>query len=152
MQFGQDDEKLKQYNPGTGHTWWDDRLDLSSYETDSGRKKVRQWYRRMFEIRRGDPPGFAWSDIAITHIHDGNGVAAFTRGQGKYLVVLNFKGNSWPHYDVGVAGRYRELANTSWPDFNLGAYAERTRRGDQAHDIQDVPVPAFGAVVLRREN
>lgn len=54
MQFGQDDGKLSQYNPGTGHTWWDDRLDLDLYEKDAGRSKVRNWYRKMFEIRKAD--------------------------------------------------------------------------------------------------
>jgi 1,4-alpha-glucan branching enzyme len=152
MQFGQDDRKLGEYNPGTGHTWWDDRLDLNAYESDAGRRKVRGWHRRLFEIRGEDPEAFAWPDIAIAHIHDENGVAAFVRGDGKYLIVLNFKGNSWDQYEVGVSGRYRELANTSWPAFNLGGYAERTRGGDAAHQLDNVPVPAYGAVVLRREN
>jgi len=152
MQFGQNDGKLRDYNPGTGHTWWDDRLDLKAYESDAGRTKVRRWYQKMFEIRKNDQEGLAWPEIAVAHIHDDNGVAAFTRGEGKYLVVLNFKGNSWDRYRVGVSGKYREVANTSWPDFNLGGYAERTRGGDRAHQIDDVPVPAYGAVVLKRED
>jgi 1,4-alpha-glucan branching enzyme len=60
-------------------------------------------------------------------------------------------------FRTGVRGRYQELANTSWPAFNLGNYAfnlgnytERTRGSDRAFDIRDVPVPAFGAVVLVR--
>lgn len=152
MQFGQDDGKLRDYNPGTGHTWWDDRLDLGAYESDAGRKKVRGWYRKMVQIRKEDPEGFAWPGIAITHIHDENGVAAFTRGQGKYLIVLNFKGNSWDSYNVGVSGKYRELANTSWPEFNLGGYAERSRGGASAQSITEVPIPAYGAVILKRED
>jgi 1,4-alpha-glucan branching enzyme len=151
MQFGQDDDKLRDYNPGTGHTWWDDRLDLNTYESDAGRQRVHRWYRKMFEIRKSDPDAFAWGDIAIAHIHDTNGVVAFTRGGGKYLIVLNFKGNSWENYNVGIAGRYRELANTSWPDYNLGGYAERTRHGDASHAITEVPIPAYGAVLLRRD-
>jgi 1,4-alpha-glucan branching enzyme len=77
---------------------------------------------------------------------------AFTRDDGKYLIVLNFKDRSWENYQVGVAGRYRELANTSWPQFNLGGYPRRTRGGDQAQWISDLPIPAYGAVVLKREN
>ena len=77
-------------------------------------------------------------------------MVAFTRDGGKYVVVLNFKGGSWEHYDVGVRGKYQELANTSWPVFNLGNYPERTRGGDRAYDIVDVLVPAYGAVVLVR--
>lgn len=152
MQFGQDNKKLEEYNPGTGDTWWDDRLNLNAYKDDPGRSRVRGWYQRMFEIRRNDATSFAWPDITVTHVHHDNGVVAFTRDGGKYLIVLNFRGNSWPLYDVHVSGRYRELANTSWPAFNLGGYEERTRRGDQAHEIHEVPVPAYGAVILRRED
>jgi 1,4-alpha-glucan branching enzyme len=79
MQFGQDDGKLQQYNPGTGDTWWDDCLDLEAYEKDAGRSRVRKWYRRMFEIRKEDPKSFAWPNIAVTHVHHDNGVFAFTR-------------------------------------------------------------------------
>jgi 1,4-alpha-glucan branching enzyme len=151
MQFGQDNEKLRDYNPGTGSDWWDDRLDLKHYESDNGRTKLRDWYRRMFEIRKSDQKGFAQSAIDVTHIHNDDGIAAFTRGQGKYLIVMNFKGDSWPAYRVGVEGRYKELGNTSWPAFNVGGYRERTRHGDATHDIGDVPIPAYGVVVLRRE-
>ncbi len=152
MQFGQDDGKLKDYNPGTGDTWWDDRLNLSEYENDVGRGKVRQWFKKIIEIRKNDPAAFAWNNISITHIHDGNGTVAFTRDNGKYLVVLNFRGRDWRNYRVGVSGRYRELANTSWPEFNLGGYPERTRGGAQAFRINDVPIPAYGAIVLKRED
>jgi 1,4-alpha-glucan branching enzyme len=129
---------------------WDDRLPLAAYETDPGRNKVRLWWQRMFDVRRGDLGRFARGNITVTHLNDANGVIAFTRDGGKYLIVLNFKGSDWPHYDVGVQGRYQELANTSWPAFNLGNYTERTRGGDRAFDITDVPLPAYGAVVLVR--
>lgn len=152
LQFGQDDGKLSQYNPGTGNTWWDDRLPLDTYETDIGRVKVRAWYRKMFEIRKADPEHFAWSGIAISHIHNDNGIVAFTRDDGRYLIVMNFHGSDWPKYRVGVSGRYRELANTSWPEFNLGNYTQRTRGSDQAYQIDDVPIPPYGVVVLKREN
>jgi 1,4-alpha-glucan branching enzyme len=152
MQFGQDDSKLREHNPGTGHTWWDDRLDLDAYETDTGRTKLRDWYRKMFDLRKGDQRTLASSSIEIKHIHDDNGVAAFTRDGGKYLVVMNFKGNSWNRYNVGVEGKYREVANTSWPAFNFGGYPERTRGGGSAFQIEEVPVPPFGVVVLKRED
>jgi 1,4-alpha-glucan branching enzyme len=152
LQFGQDDGKLRDYNPGTGATWWDDHLALDSYEGDIGRSKVRKWYQRMFDIRKQDPTAFAWPKINITHLDNDNGIFAFTRDNGKYLVVLNFRGQDWPKYRLGVSGRYRELANTSWPQYNLGGYAERSRGGDQANWIDDVQMPAYGAVVLKRED
>jgi len=150
LQFGQDDGALAALDPGTGSTWWDDRIPIGTYETHPGRDKVRRWFRRMFDIRSGDLGRFAWGDIRITHLHDDNGVAAFVRDNGKYLIVLNFKGGSWDHYDVGVSGLYQELANTSWPEFNLGGYPVKTRGGWPAYHIDGVPVPPYGAVVLVR--
>jgi 1,4-alpha-glucan branching enzyme len=151
LQFGQNDGGLQQHNPGTGTTWWDDRLPLGAYEGNVGHRKVRDWYKRLIEIRKADPTTFAQSPIAITHIHNDNGITAFTRDGGEYLVVLNFKGRDWRNYRVGVSGRYREILNTSWAQYNLGGYAERSR-GEQAFDIGDVHVPAYGAVVLKRED
>jgi 1,4-alpha-glucan branching enzyme len=147
MQFGQEGD-----NPATGKSWWKDRLDLDAYETDAGRKKVRSWYQKMIQIRKDDPQAFAWPKISIRHIHDGNGIFAFTRDDGKYLVVLNFKGKDWDKYGVGISGNYRELANTSWPQYNLGGYTRQSRGGEQAHWIDDVKIPSYGAVVLRRED
>jgi 1,4-alpha-glucan branching enzyme len=146
-QFGQEDDKAPDW---TKPTWWDDMMLLEACETDLGRSKVRQWWRRMMDIRRGDMGRLASGDITITHRDERNGVIAFSRDGGKYLIVLNFKGDSWERYDVGVRGRYQELANTSWPDFNLGGYLQRTRGGDGPHEITDVPVPSYGAVVLVR--
>jgi 1,4-alpha-glucan branching enzyme len=103
----------------------------------------------MFEIRKADPDGFSSPAIAIAHIHDDNGIVAFTRGDGKYMVVMNFRGNGWDYYGVGVTGRYRELANTSWADYNIGGYPQRSR-GDQPQQINDVPIPPYGVVVLQR--
>ena len=155
IQFGQDDGKLPvndpgAYDPGTGQTWWDDRLPLNQYESDPGRTKVRQWFQKMFDIRRGSPNSFAEGDIQITHVNNDDGIIAFVREHGKYLIVLNFKNKAWDNYYVGVSGRYQELANTSWPVFNLGASHEKTRGGDIAHDIGGVHIPAYGAVVLVR--
>jgi 1,4-alpha-glucan branching enzyme len=147
LQFGQDDSRV---DARTAPTWWDDRLPLAAYEADPGRSKIRLWWRRMLDIRRGDLGRLARGDVTLMHSNDANGVVAFSRDGGKYVVVLNFKGGSWEHYDVGVRGNYQELANTSWPSFNLGNYPERSRGGDRAYDIADVPIPAYGAVVLVR--
>jgi 1,4-alpha-glucan branching enzyme len=129
----------------------DQRLPLDGYEAGVGRTKVRDWYARMIEIRKSDPTSFAWPDILITHIHDGNGVIAFTRDGGKYLVVLNFKGSGWDNYVVGVSGRYRELANTSWPQYNTRLVPQRSRADQPFEAGNGLSIPPYGAVVLRRE-
>ena len=93
---------------------------------------------------------FAHGNIQITHLHDQNGIAAFTRGDGKYLIVLNFRGNRWLSYNVAISGFYKELANTSWPQFNLSGQQEVSRQGYQHHNINEVPIPAYGVVVLEK--
>jgi 1,4-alpha-glucan branching enzyme len=123
LQFGQDDSRTV---AETAPTWWDDRLPFGVYERDPGRARVLAWHRRILEIRRGDMSRLAGGDISLVHLDDANGIAAFTRDGGKYAVVLNFRGTSWEHYDIGLRGRYQELANTSWPAFNLGGYLERS--------------------------
>lgn len=99
MQFGENNGKLPAHNPGaydpgTGNTWWDDRILIEDYETDPGRSKVRLWYQKMFDIQRSGLGRFAWGDIKITHIHNDNGIVAFTRDNDRYVIVFNFKGNS----------------------------------------------------------
>jgi 1,4-alpha-glucan branching enzyme len=129
--------------------WWDDRLPLAEYETNQGRSKIRDWYKKMNDIRRADMPAFAAGSIAVAHIHNDNGVVALTRDNNDYLIVLNFKGRTWTNYNVGISGRYREVANTSWPDYNIGNVQAATR-GTDAQDIQSVHIPAYGAVVLQK--
>ncbi|MER2490384.1 carbohydrate-binding module family 20 domain-containing protein [Catenovulum sediminis] len=130
--------------------WWDDRLDLSDYETNAGRKKVLAWYSALNAIRAKNPTAFASGDSYIHHIHDANGVAAFSRNAGEYVIVMNFKGNTYQNYDIGVTGNYAEIANTSWTQFNLGGVPSATRGEGVAAQISNVHIPAYGAVVLQR--
>jgi 1,4-alpha-glucan branching enzyme len=132
--------------------WWDDRLDLDDYTANPGRAKINAWYRKLNDIRKADKAALAQGDSFITHLHDQNGVVAFTRADGKYLIVLNFRWHTWHDYDVGVSGRYRELANTSWPSFNIGGVPFASRGGENAHDINNVHIPAYGAVILMRDD
>jgi 1,4-alpha-glucan branching enzyme len=146
--MGQEAGELRQFYIDA----WDeaDKLDLNDYESNEGRQKILRWFQKMNKIRSDDLTNLAKGDVYIHHIHDINGVFAFTRANGKYLIVLNFLGKSWENYNVGVSGRYIELANTSWPIYNLNNYPFRSRGGEQAHDISDLHIPAYGAVVLKR--
>lgn len=132
--------------------WWDDRLDLSDYESNIGRKKVLDWYRKLNQIRKQDSTALATGNSWVTHIHDANGIATFTRADAKYAIVLNFKGNTWFNYDVGISGNYKEIANTSWPQFNLNGYTLASRGENQTVNIANVHIPAYGAVVLMKDD
>ncbi|GAA0858909.1 carbohydrate-binding module family 20 domain-containing protein [Aliiglaciecola litoralis] len=130
--------------------WWDDRLPLNDYENDAGRQKVLAWYKKMNEIRGADLQSFASADSLVTHIHNNNGVAAFSRDGGKYVVVMNFGPTTWYNYDVGISGTYLEVANTSWSQYNLGGVPVASRGEGVANAISNVHIPAYGAVVLAR--
>lgn len=132
--------------------WWDDRLDLNSYETDTGRSKVLAWYQALNEIRKADLSTFATSSSVVTHIHNNNKVAAFSRDGGKYVVVMNFGPTTWYDYDVGISGNYVELLNTSWSQYNLGGVPSATRGAGVVANISNVHIPAYGAVVLARSD
>jgi hypothetical protein len=51
---------------------------------------------------------------------------------------------------IARRGRCQPLANPGWPAFDLARYPEKTRGGATAHDITDLPIPAYGAVVVVR--
>ena len=131
--------------------WWDDRLPLSEYETNAGRKKVLAWYQKINEIRANDLTTLATGNSWVTHINNDNGIATFTRADAKYAIVMNFKATTWFDYDVGISGGYRELANTSWPEYNLNTTTLASRGADEAFNINNVHIPAYGVVVLMQE-
>jgi 1,4-alpha-glucan branching enzyme len=131
--------------------WWDDRLPLDDYEADASRQKILKWYQKLNEIRATDLTNFATGNSLVTHIHNNNGIAAFTRFDAKYVVVMNFGGSTYFNYDIGVSGFYREIANTSWAEYNLGGVTEASRGNASAFEIANVHIPAYGVVVLEKE-
>ncbi|WP_075187935.1 alpha-amylase family glycosyl hydrolase [Teredinibacter haidensis] len=144
MQFGQNGVA------SDGSRWWEHYLDLDRYEHDPQQSKILAWYKTIAKIRKRDMWTWSADSIEINHLHNDNGVVAFTRSNGKYLVVLNFNDQVFYDYDLHVEGYYKELANTSWPVFNLFGDKEATRGGDKHHYIHNVHVPAHGAIVLER--
>jgi 1,4-alpha-glucan branching enzyme len=144
IQFGQ------KGNAPDGKSWWDHRLNLNDYEKNPLRQKVLNWFKRILEIRKMDLTGFAWGDIEVTHIHNDNGIICFTRNNKKYVIILNFKEQTWFDYHINITGFYKELANTSWPAFNFSNTREATRYGDYHYQINTVHIPAYGAVILEK--
>jgi len=145
--MGQESAETRQFLIN-GNGVWNRRLPLDTYETDSQQKKVLAWSSKMFEIRNSDSV-LSDGGISVTHLYNQNGVVAFTRHMGKYLVILNFKGTSWNNYGVGVSGNYQEIANSSWAEYNVGGTTENTRGRDVKY-MDSFHIPAYGAVVLKR--
>ena len=131
--------------------WWDDRLPLDDYETNVARKKILDWYKKLNEIRGTALINFSSGNSLVTHIHNNNGIAAFTRDDSNYVVVMNFGSNTYFNYDIGVSGFYREIANTSWSEYNLAGVTEASRGSASAFEITNVHIPAYGVVVLMKE-
>ncbi|WP_440903847.1 alpha-amylase family glycosyl hydrolase [Catenovulum sp. SX2] len=131
--------------------WWDDRLPLSQYEESNGQQKLLAWYQKLNQLRANDTVSLSSGDSKVEYIHDINGIAAFSRDNGKYLVIMNFRGTDWFDYDIGLHGGYREVANTSWPQYNLTNSAEVSRGGWHAQYFTSFHIPAYGAVILQRE-
>ncbi len=131
--------------------WWDDRLPLTEYETDEIRSKSLNWYKKLNEIRSQDSLALSSGSSRVEYIHDYNGIAAFSRADGEYLVIMNFKGTDWYNYDIGIDGGYREIANTSWPQFNVSGGPEVSFGGWDAHYFSSFNIPAYGVVILKRE-
>ena len=145
--MGQEAAEATQFNID----WWDDRLPLTTYETDPGRKKILDWAKKMNEIRANDLTTLATGNSWVTHIHNNNRIATFTRADAKYAVVMNFGPTTYSNYYVGISGNYIELANTSWPQYNIGGIPWSSRGGDQAFNISNVYIPAYGAVILMKD-
>ncbi len=131
--------------------WWNDRIPLDTYATDANQQKVLAWYKDLNQIRSNDITSFATGDSSTIYVHNIDGIAAFSRDNGKYIVVMNFKGSNWTNYDIGISGAYREIANTSWPQYNVNGGNEISRGGSESFYITDVYVPAYGVVVLERD-
>jgi len=130
--------------------WWDDRIPLDLYETDSNRKKLLGFNSKIFEIRKNDPESFSDTNQNIAHINDGNGVFAFTRANDKYVIVLNFKGKRFNYYDLGVSGEYKEILNSSSSEFNFGTASQCINGAGSPVAISSICIPEYGVLVFQK--
>jgi 1,4-alpha-glucan branching enzyme len=131
------------------------RLDLDAYHVDPERSRLRAWWRELCLLHR-DPSIQGPSPLDVRHA-DGQ-MLAFSRGErGDFFVVLNF-GGWWGWRSLAELnlhdGTYRELWNSTWPAFAIGAEHEdeHTNGGRDARLTRShwLHVPDYGAVVLQR--
>lgn len=134
----------------------DQTLDLDYYERDIAAGRLRDWWNRVAEIRRGNPRLEGPSPLRVTFAQEQ--MLAFSRGEANDLfVLLNFGGwSGWRSLaELNLPdGEYKELLNSTWGNYRVdsegedehsnGGWDARLHRGNWLH------IPDYGAVVLER--
>jgi 1,4-alpha-glucan branching enzyme len=131
-------------------------LDLDRYESDPSAQQLRNWWRDLCRLRRGNDRIQGPSPLRIQFADDQ--LLALTRGDGSdYFVVLNFGGwsgwRSLAELNLPDAD-YKELLNSTWGSYRVPVEGEDEHQngGWQAHLTRGswLNVPDYGVVVLER--
>ena len=118
--------------------------------------RILAWFTSLLGLRN-DPTKGLQGDANYQVVGQGNRTVAFTCGaaQGLFVVVTfgtaNQQQNSgWLGLPGG--GAFKEIFNSSWPDFQVEFEPEYTNGGypAQIYSGQILNLPAIGAVVLER--
>lgn len=149
--MGAESGEWRQFSKGGATT-----LDLDAYEREQSATKIRNWWNRLAELRRGNARIEGPSPIQVKFAQDER--LAFTRGDAEDLfVLLNFSYRSdWQRLaDLNLPyGDYKELLNSTWGDYRIAdeGEVERSNGGWNARLNGDswLNIPAYGVVVLER--
>jgi 1,4-alpha-glucan branching enzyme len=132
-----------------------DKLNLDEYLENPDRTRIRAWWRELARLRRDSRiQGPSPLDVRLAE----DQLFAFTRGRSQeYYVLLNFGGWSGSRLLSSLnlpQGEYRELWNSTWPDFAIRAEDEGEHsnggRRSQLGRHHHLRVPDYGAVILQR--
>jgi 1,4-alpha-glucan branching enzyme len=126
-------------------------LDLTNYETDLNRRRVRAWWQTLLNLRRGNPRIQGPAPLAVHYVE--GPALAFSRGEyHDYFVVINF-GDAELTRKLKIlnlpGGTYREVWNSTYPDFQVEWENEYRNWGNLERD-QILHIPDNGAVILER--
>jgi 1,4-alpha-glucan branching enzyme len=147
--MGAESGEWRQFKQNTNDT-----LDLDAYEQDSNASRVRAWWNKLCELRRGNNRIEGPSPVRIHYAQDG--VLAFSRGDGAdWFVVLNFSNRGGERSLAALNlpfGEYKELLNSTWGSYRVEGEDEHANGGWNARLRREynLNVPDFGAVVLER--
>ncbi len=131
-----------------------DALDLDHYQRDEAACRIRHWWNRLCELRRGNSGIEGPSPIRVHYAQDR--MLAFSRGEGaEWFVVLNFGDRSGeiPLATLNLPdGEYKELLNSSWGPYQVEWEDEHPNGGWDAHLRREyrLNVPDYGVVILQR--
>lgn len=146
--MGAESGEVKQFKLGD-----DEALDIEQYLRRPDMSHVRAWWNRLSELHENNAIKGP-SPLHVQFAHDQR--LAFSRGDGDdYFVVLNFGGweGGAPLAELNLPDRtYKELWNSSWPDFAVEGEDEYSNGGRDARLARSdwLNIPDYGVVVLER--
>jgi glycosidase len=131
-----------------------DALDLDAYERDVAASRVRAWWNKLCELRRGNNRIEGPAPLRVHYAQDG--MLAFSRGEGaEWFVVLNFSDRAGER-SLGALNlpdvEYKELLNSTWGPYQVEWEDEHPNGGWDARLRREsnLNVPDYGAVILER--
>jgi len=138
--------------PKSGHS----TLDLDFYESDPSARQLRNWWRALCGLRRGNSRIQGPAPLQVRFVDQG--LIGISRGDASDLfVLLNF--SSWSGSrslsELNLPdGDYKELLNSTWGDYRVASEVEdeHSNGGWDAHLDRGswLNVPDYGVVVLER--
>jgi len=147
--MGAESGEWRQFRQGSNEA-----LDLDAYERDVAASRVRAWWNKLCELRRGNTRIEGPAPLRVHYAQDG--MLAFSRGEGgEWFVVLNFSDRAGER-SLGALnlpdGEYKELLNSTWRPYQVEWEDEHPNGGWDARLRRDVTlnVPDYGAVILER--
>ncbi|MBN1981591.1 MAG: alpha amylase C-terminal domain-containing protein [Chitinivibrionales bacterium] len=147
--MGEEAAETEQFTAGDSRP-----INIKKYLTDENLKKVRQWWRTMIQLRKNNNRIAGPAPLDVHFVEDT--VIAFSRGYSKdYFVVMNFGDNprntNLAHMNL-PDGEYKELCNSTWPDYQVENEEEHSNGGWDAHlsRTSSINIPDHGVIVLER--
>jgi 1,4-alpha-glucan branching enzyme len=129
---------------------------LESYLQDQTCSKIRAWWNRLCDIRRGNNSLQGPAPLEVHFANPDEQLLAFSRGNSKdFFVILNF--GCWSGWrrlgDLNLPeGTFKEMLNSTWPAFAVENEDEHTNGSSSARldGNQWLNIPEYGAVILQR--
>jgi 1,4-alpha-glucan branching enzyme len=118
--------------------------------------RILTWFRQIMGLRN-DPSKGLQGDANYQVVATGNRTVAFTCGSNQSLfAIITFgasnqqQNSAWLGLPTGSS--YKEIFNSSWPDFQVEFEQEQSNGGYQAQisNGQILNLPWIGAVILER--
>ena len=154
--MGQEVGETAAFSFSNNDQWLNPQLDDLPAASATDNTRILAWFRQLMGLRN-DPSKGLQGDANYQVVVTGDRTEAFVCGSGQQLfVVVTFgtpnqqQDSSWLGLPAGVA--YKEIFNSSWPDFQVEFEQEQANGGydAQIYSGQVINLPWIGAVVLER--